>query len=58
MKANQLLQKLGHKLLGKKVNTPSAVGSATVIPIAPDKKKASLVLGGLHVIQRPENWRN
>jgi hypothetical protein len=41
MKANQLVQKLGTKLLGKKVNT-TAVGEypggvATVIQLAPDE---------------------
>ena len=41
MKANQLIQKLGNKLLGKKVNTPAVGeypgGVATVIQIAPDQ---------------------
>ena len=40
MKANQLVQKLGNKLLGKMVNTPATGeypgGVATVIGIAPD----------------------
>ena len=40
MKANQLLQKLGHKLLGKQVNMPAMGecpgGVATVIRLAPD----------------------
>ena len=39
MKANQLVQKLGHKLLGKQVNTPAMGeypgGVATVIGIVP-----------------------
>ena len=47
MKANQLVQKLGHKLLGKKVNTPAAGeypgGVATVIGIAPDPKAPGIV---------------
>ena len=42
MKANQLLQKLGNKLLGKQVNTPAMGeypgGVATVIGIAPETK--------------------
>jgi hypothetical protein len=58
MKAIELVKKLSCKLLGKKVNMPATVGLATVIPITPDKKKASLVLDGLHVTQRPEHWRN
>ncbi len=41
MKANQLVQKLGRKLLGKKVNTPAVGeypgGLATVIQLAPDQ---------------------
>ena len=41
MKANQLVQKLGQKLLGKKVNTPAVGeypgGVATVIQLAPDQ---------------------
>ena len=40
MKANELLKKLGNKLLGKKVNTPATGqypgGVATVIGIASD----------------------
>ena len=40
MKANQLVQKLGNKLLGQKVNTPAVGdypgGVVTVIQIAPD----------------------
>jgi hypothetical protein len=42
MKANQLVQKLGDKLLGKQVNTPAIGeypgGVATVIGIAPQAK--------------------
>ncbi len=41
MKANQLVQKLGQKLLGQKVNTPALGeypgGVATVIQLAPDE---------------------
>ena len=41
MKANQLVQKLGQKLLGKQVNTPAAGeypgGVATVVQLAPDQ---------------------
>jgi hypothetical protein len=47
MKANQLVQKLGHKLLGKKVNTPATgaypSGVATVIAIAPDAEAPGIV---------------
>ena len=42
MKANQLVKKLGNKLVGKQVNTPAMGeypgGVATVIGIAPDVK--------------------
>ena len=41
MKANELVKKLGAKLLGKKVNTPAVGeypgGLATVVQIAPDQ---------------------
>jgi hypothetical protein len=61
MKANELLKKLGHTLLGKKVNT-SAVGDvATVIQLAPDQKASEIafrVHDGLGVIQLHENWKN
>jgi hypothetical protein len=47
MTANQLVQKLGSKLLGKKVNTLAAGqypgGVATVIGIAPDAKAPEVV---------------
>lgn len=47
MKANQLVQKLGSKLLGKKVNTPATGeypgGVATVTGIAPDTKAPEIV---------------
>jgi hypothetical protein len=47
MKANQLVQKLGHKLLGQKVNTPPVGeypgGVATVIPIAPNENAPEIV---------------
>ena len=40
MKANQLVQRLGQKLLGKQLNTPAVGdypgGVATVIQLAPD----------------------
>ena len=42
MKADQLVQKLGQKLLGKKVNTQAASdypgGVATVVQLVPDPK--------------------
>ena len=40
MKANELVKKLGSKLLGKKVNTPAAGGVATVVQLAPEKAPA------------------
>jgi len=47
MKANQLVQKLGQKLLGQKVNTPAGGeypgGVATVIQIEPDKAAPEIV---------------
>jgi len=47
MKANQLVQKLGIKLLGQKVNTPAAGeypgGVATVIGIAPESAAPEIV---------------
>jgi hypothetical protein len=47
MKANQLVQKLGQKLLGKKVNTPAAGkcpgGVATVVQLAPDTTAPEVV---------------
>lgn len=47
MKANQLVQKLGHKLVGKQVNKPAAGeypgGVATVIGIAPDTTAPEIV---------------
>jgi hypothetical protein len=60
MKANELLKKLGHTLLGKKSNTPAA-GGATVTQLAPDTKAPEIafrVHDGLGVIQLHENWRN
>ena len=47
MKANELVQKLGAKLLGKKVNTPAVGeypgGLATVIQLAPDQNAPEIV---------------
>ena len=47
MKANQLVQKLGCKLLGQKVNTPAVGeypgGVATVTQIAPDENAPEIV---------------
>jgi len=59
MKANELLKKLGHTLLGKKVNTPAAGDVATVIQVAPEDKAPKIpLLDRLGVIQLHENWRN
>ena len=61
MKANELVKKLGNKLLGKKVNTPAVGGVATVTQPAPDTKAPEIALqvhDGLGVIQLHENWRN
>jgi hypothetical protein len=61
MKTNELLKKLGHTLLGKKVNTPAAGGVATVTQLPPEEKApviAFQVHDGLGVIQLHENWRN
>jgi hypothetical protein len=61
MNANELLKKLGNTLLGKKVNTPSAGGVATVINLAPEQKSPEIafrVHDGLGVIQLHEHWRN
>jgi hypothetical protein len=61
MKANELLKKLGHTLLGKKSTTSAAAGVATVIKLAPDQKAQEIafrVHDGLGVIQLHENWRN
>jgi hypothetical protein len=61
MKANELLKKLGHTLLGKKVNTPAAGDLETVIQLAPEEKAPGIacrVHDGLGVIQHPENWKN
>jgi hypothetical protein len=47
MKANQLVQKLGMKLLGQKVNTPALGeypgGVATVVQLAPDANAPEIV---------------
>lgn len=47
MKANQLVQKPGQKLLGQKVNTPALGeypgGVATVTQIAPDENAPEIV---------------
>ena len=61
MKANELLKKLGHTLLGKKVDTSAAGGVATGTQLAPDTKASEIafrVHDGLGVIQLHENWRN
>ena len=61
MKTNELLKKLGHTLLGKKVNTPAVDDVATVIQLAPEQKAPGIVFrvhDGLGVIQLHENWRN
>jgi hypothetical protein len=61
MKANELLKKLGSKLLGKKVSTPAVGGVATVMKLAPDMKAPHIafqVHDGLGVIQLHEHWRN
>lgn len=59
MKANQLLKKLGHKLLGKKVNTSAAGDVATLIQPAPKEKAPGLpLLDRLGVIQLHQHWRN
>ena len=61
MKANELLKKLGHTLLGKKVITPAAGEMATAIQLAPEEKAPQItfrVHDGLGVIQLNENWRN
>jgi hypothetical protein len=47
MKANQLVEKLGQKLLGQKVNTPAVGdypgGVATVVQLAPDQNAPEIV---------------
>ena len=47
MKAHQLVQKLGNKLLGQKVNTPALGdypgGVATVTQLAPDEAAPEIV---------------
>ena len=61
MKANELLKKLGHTLLGKKVNTPASGDLATVIQLPPEEKAPEVafpVHDGLGLIQLHENWRN
>ncbi len=61
MKANELLKKLGHTLLGKKGNTAAVGGDVTVIQLAPEEKAPEIafrVRDGLGVIQLHENWRN
>jgi hypothetical protein len=61
MKANELLKKLGHTLLGKKKNTPVASDVATEVQLAPDEKAPEIVFrvhDGLGVIQLHENWKN
>jgi hypothetical protein len=61
MKANELLKKLGHTLLGKKVNTSVAGDVATVTHLAPEQEASEIgfpVHDGLGVIQLHENWKN
>jgi hypothetical protein len=61
MKANQLVQKLAQKLLGKKANTPASDDVATVIQLAPEENTPEIAFrihDGLGAIQLPENWRN
>ena len=61
MKANELLKKLGHTLLGKKSNMPVADRVATVIQLATEEKAPEIacrIHDGLGVIQLHENWRN
>jgi hypothetical protein len=61
MKANELLKKLGHTLLGKKSNTPAPGNVATVIQLAPEEKAPEIafqVHDGLGVIQLHPYWRN
>jgi hypothetical protein len=61
MKANELLKKLGHTLLGKKEGTPAADDVATVMELAPKEKAPEIafrVHDGLGVIRLHENWRN
>jgi hypothetical protein len=61
MKANELLKKLGHTLLGKKENTSAGRDVATEMQQAPDQKTPEIacrVHDGLGVIQLHENWRN
>ena len=61
MKANELLKKLGHTLLGKKVNTSASGDVVTVTQIASDTKASEIafrVHDGLGVIQLHENWKN
>jgi hypothetical protein len=61
MNALALIKKLGIKLLGKKVNTPATDeygGGLANITLAPEDKKAPLVLDGLGIIKLHENWRN
>ncbi len=57
MKANELVKKLGTKLLGKKVNTPAVGenpgGLATVIQIAPDHKAPEIVFQVNHTSWGP-----
>jgi hypothetical protein len=53
MKANQLLKKLGSKLLGKKVNTPAAAQ-----PPTDEKAPVIPLLDGLGIIQLHQHWRN
>jgi hypothetical protein len=61
MKANELLKKLGHTLLGKKSITSAVGGMATETQLAQEQKAPEIafrVHDGLGVIQLHENWRN
>ena len=59
MKANELLKKLGHKILGKKLNAQAAGIVATASQVPPAEKTQEMpVLDGLGAIQLHEYWRN
>jgi hypothetical protein len=61
MKANELLKKLGHTLLGKKVNTPAAGDLVTAMQLVPEEKTPEIAFRihvGLGLIQLHENRRN
>ena len=67
MKANQLVQKLGLKLIGKQVNTPAAGeypgGVATVVQLAPDQNVPEIAFrvslpqwGEIGVLEYEDVW--